>query len=267
MPAPLHRQAARALEAVPINVGFARAVVEGTVAGELWADRQDHPRAFHAVHPYGMSLVWGESVDEAADHVLARLRSRTAGEWLQVDPRSGVDWATALDAVPLTEHDEHADPGRVVAHTRVNFAFDRAAFTAARLGLTAPTGWHERPATAAEFTLPGAVVPSGFWPDAPAFLEHGGGWVVTSRETVGAIAFTSYRTADEVEIGIETAAAWRRRGLAAAAAAAMIEDLLARGLTPVWSCREDNVASLRLAIALGFRPTLRVPYLRIPPRA
>lgn len=264
MPAPLHRHAARELDTVPLNVGFARAVVEGTVAGELWADRQDHPRAFHAVHPYGMSLVWGEAVDEAVEHVLARLRSRTAGEWLQVDPRSDVDWVAALEAVPL---DEHAGPGRVVAHTRVNFAFDRAAFTAARLGLTAPSGWRARPATAADFTLPGAVVPSGFWPDAPAFLAHGGGWVVTSRDTVGAIAFTSYRVADEVEIGIETAAAWRRRGLAAAAAAAMIEDLLARGLTPVWSCREDNVASLRLAVALGFRPTLRVPYLRIPPRA
>jgi RimJ/RimL family protein N-acetyltransferase len=43
----------------------------------------------------------------------------------------------------------------------------------------------------------------------------------------------------------------------------MIDDLLAAGRTPVWSCRADNVGSFRLAEALGFVPTLRLPYWHV----
>ena len=74
------RAAARAaLAAVPINVGFVRAVLDGTAAGEVWCDRVHAPRAFHVVHPYGMSLVWGDAVDDAFAEVIAHLRARDAG--------------------------------------------------------------------------------------------------------------------------------------------------------------------------------------------
>jgi RimJ/RimL family protein N-acetyltransferase len=107
------------------------------------------------------------------------------------------------------------------------------------------------------------VVPGGFWPDAASFLAHGGGAVVERDGEVGAIAFTSYRWDDRVEIGIETLPAHRRQGLASRAAAALIERVLAAGLTPVWSCREDNTGSVRLAERLGFVPDGRWLYLHV----
>lgn len=264
----LREIAARTLAEVPINTGFARAVVDEVVEGELWADRAEDPRAFHAVHPYGMSLVWGPAVDEAFDVVVAYLGERSAaglGEWLQVEPRwASLDWDGRFGAVPVEDHDEVAAAAQVVRHTRVNFAFDKAAFWAERDAHLPSEPWQVRRATGDDFEWSGSVVPSGFWPDAQAFLAGGGGWVVADGDEVAAMAFAAYRVDQTVELGVETAPQWRGQGLATAAAAAMIDNLLLTRVTPVWSCREDNVGSFRLATTLGFRPTLRLPYYRLP---
>lgn len=265
-----HEPAVTALERVPVNTGFARAVLQGTGGGELWAADADPgdgtPRAWHAVHAYGMSFVWGGAVDEAFDDVAVHLRARAASgreEWLQVEPRwAGLPWDDVLGAVPLADAVPDG-PQRAVRHVRVNFAFDPVRFAAARAERPLPTGVTTRPAVAADHAFPGAVVPAHFWPGAADFLAHGGGAVAEVDGTPAAIAFASFDTDGEIELGIETVPAFRRRGLAAHACAAMIDDLLAAGRTPVWSCREDNVGSFRLAEALGFVPTLRLPYWHV----
>ena len=265
-----------ALDAVPFNVGFARAVVDGVADGELWADSAADPRAFHAIHPCGMSLAWGPGLGDAAEDVVRRVRGRAAdgdGEWLQVDSRwHHLDWDRLLGAVPLGRWtgEDGSTPQRpgdgvvVVRRTRVNFAFDAEAFAArGRRVPDAGTGHRVRRAAEDDFAWSGSTVPGRFWPDAAAFVAHGGGWVVEADGTPAAIAFCSFRNGDEVEIGIETVPALRRRGLAALVASAMIKDLLGSGLLPVWSCREDNAGSFRLAEALGFRPVLRLPYFQV----
>jgi RimJ/RimL family protein N-acetyltransferase len=120
-----------------------------------------------------------------------------------------------------------------------------------------------RRATEHDFGWPGSVVPSGYWPDAASFLANGGGMVLERDDRIGAMAFTSFRCGDELELGIETAAEHRRQGLAAAVASAMIDAAVDAALTPVWSCREDNVGSFRLAVTLGFVPTTRTPYYHL----
>jgi RimJ/RimL family protein N-acetyltransferase len=273
----MHADARRALADLDVNVAFARVVVDGLVDGELWADREREPRAFHAVHPCGMSLVWGPDVESVADDVVRRIGARAArgaGEWLQVEPRwHGLDWDRMLGAVPFERY--AATAGRAdaagasvaaVRRTRLHFAFEASAF-AARPPARADAGpWNVRPATDADFAWEGSTVPGRFWPDAAAFVGRGGGWVVEVDGTPAAIAFCAFRVDDQVEIGIETHQAFRRRGLASVAAATMIEDLLAGGLTPVWSCREDNVGSLRLANLLGFVVSRRLPYFEVLPR-
>lgn len=254
--------ARRALQSVPINAMFAEAALD--LGAPLWSDRAVDARVFHVAHPYGMSFVWGPAVDEAFPAVVAHLVGRRAGEeWLQVEPRwTDLGWDEALGAAgdAPSSHDRGVTTDR---HTRVNFAFDEAAHAARRDALGPPDGWAARRAGAADFGWPGSVVPSHFWPDADAFLTHGGGVVLSRGDEIGAMAFGSYRGADRLELGIETAPQWRRRGLAAAAAAAMIRVTLDAGLEPVWSCREDNVGSYRLACALGFVPTSRTPYYHL----
>lgn len=264
-PADLHHAALDALAGVRFNVGFARSAL-GAAPGPLWADRADDPRAFHVVHPCGMSLVWGPAVDAVLPAVVAHLRSRQAaghGEWLQVEPRwTGLGWDAALGAVPASEIDPAAPPA-VVRYDRLNFAFDAAAHRSALPRLAPPDGWRVRAATAADFPRDGTVVPRHYWPDAATFLAHGGGAVVEQDGTVGAVAFTSFRDGTDLEIGIETVPEHRGKGLARAAAAALIRDATEAGLVPVWSCADRNAGSAALARSLGFAPTSRTPYHRL----
>jgi predicted GNAT family acetyltransferase len=63
---------------------------------------------------------------------------------------------------------------------------------------------------------------------------------------------------------VETLPEHRGKGYALAAAAAMIHVAVASGLTPVWSCRRENVASVRLAERLGFSVSRVGLYYRLP---
>jgi hypothetical protein len=237
------------LEPVPIFTGFVRTVLDGVANGRVWADAG----AAHALHSYGMSLVWGAGVDRAFDGVIAHLNGggyRTRDEWLQIDPRwAHLDWERRLNAE---------------RHTRVNFRFDRAAFEGRHTAPVLPPGWSLATLDEAAFALPDvSVTPRAFWKDYAGFLAHGGGVVVMQGGEVGAMAFASTRGDDWLEIGIETRSAYRGQGLARAAAVAMIVKVLAAGLTPIWACRESNTGSLKLAQSLGFTVAKTLPFYRL----
>ena len=249
------------LTAVGANVGFARAVLDGVVDGEVWTSPSFGSGAAYARHHYGMSLIWGDRLGDAFDEVVAHVATRIAApepEWLQVDPR----WA----ALPWAEALRRSVPGAEVAEeVRANFAFDPQRFARQRSGFAVGEGWVLEPARVEDFAFDAGVAPSAFWRDAEQFLAHGGGWCARRDGVVGAMVFASFPYCDGVEIGIETRPEHRGQGLGAAVAAAMIDDLLARGTTPVWSCRRGNEASFRLATRLGFVPTVELPYLLFQP--
>ena len=71
------------------------------------------------------------------------------------------------------------------------------------------------------------------------------------------------------EIALETAPAYRRQGLAAAAAAALLCDLFSAGCQPIYRCAQRNTASMALAHSLGLHRvgTEYVPAFRraVPP--
>lgn len=54
--------------------------------------------------------------------------------------------------------------------------------------------------------------------------------------------------------GVVTEAEYRGRGLSTACAARLLADIRARGRLLTWTTSPDNVASLRVARKLGFRP-------------
>ncbi|NHK28821.1 GNAT family N-acetyltransferase [Parvularcula flava] len=56
------------------------------------------------------------------------------------------------------------------------------------------------------------------------------------------------------DIAIDTLSGFRRKGHARRAAALMISDMAGRGLAPVWGAVEENIASIKVARALGFEP-------------
>lgn len=87
---------------------------------------------------------------------------------------------------------------------------------------------------------------------AAAFVESGVGFgaVIDGRL---ACAATSYTLSSRfLEVAIGTRPAYRGRGLAAAASAALLRYCLDAGVAPRWSA--SNPVSQRLAVRLGFRP-------------
>lgn len=76
-----------------------------------------------------------------------------------------------------------------------------------------------------------------------------------------AIAQNYALTAGYGDIGVFTLPDWRGRGFASAAAAQVAQWLQANGRIPVWSCGEQNQASLRVAEKLGFIENGRRVYL------
>ncbi|WP_341579536.1 GNAT family N-acetyltransferase [Microbacterium schleiferi] len=252
------RSVENSLARVGVNVGFARAVVTGMVDGSLRAWESAGGTSYHAVHPYGMSLIWGDTVDAEFDRIISHLQEgqyRSRDEWLQIDPR----WADLPWERELTRS---IGMSGLSIRQRLNFEFEPSAFLAARRGAV-PEGWSLVRADESDYHRSGSVVPARFWRSAGDFVRHGGGWRAERDGFRGALAFTSFRFDDDLEIGIETHPEARGQGLATAVAARMIGDLLDRGITPIWSCRDSNHASIALASKLGFRPTVRLPYYGI----
>jgi RimJ/RimL family protein N-acetyltransferase len=85
------------------------------------------------------------------------------------------------------------------------------------------------------------------------------GFVVLSQDAgTGAAKVVSWATVDAIvdgvgDAGLFTLEDYRRRGLAAIAAAAAVEHGLSHGMLAVhWTCDEDNIGSIRTAEKLGF---------------
>jgi hypothetical protein len=99
------------------------------------------------------------------------------------------------------------------------------------------------------------------WGSGRALLEEGvmAGAVVEGR--LVANAFTSARTAKHADVAVNTLEGWRNRGLATAAASLVAREVQQAGQTPVWSCGEDNLASLAVARKLGFVPVSHKTYV------
>jgi RimJ/RimL family protein N-acetyltransferase len=100
----------------------------------------------------------------------------------------------------------------------------------------------------------------------PEMLTNGcaAGAVVDGR--LVALVQTSALGDHFADLGAVTSATFRGRGYATAAGAIVCRWLQQNGRLPVWSCGQDNAASLRVAEKLGFREVGRRVYL-IPERA
>ena len=99
------------------------------------------------------------------------------------------------------------------------------------------------------------------WGGIRGLLEGGIAAGVPVGDRLVAIAYTSARTSGYADVAVSTLEGWRGRGLATAAASMVAARVQRDGQTPVWSCGEDNTASLRVARRLGFEPRSRRVYV------
>lgn len=90
-------------------------------------------------------------------------------------------------------------------------------------------------------------------PSIADFLEKSFGYCVIHGTEIIAWCMSEYNCGQRCELGIATAEAWQRKGLARLTATAVIQKALQQNIYEIgWSCQAENKASVRTAEALGF---------------
>lgn len=95
-----------------------------------------------------------------------------------------------------------------------------------------------------------------------------GGYIIYAAivdNNIAAVANTGEPIAEEtpreVEIGVDTAEKYRRRGYGKACVTALVRELHERGYTAVYECASENTASVGLAESLGGKAAYRKFYI------
>jgi RimJ/RimL family protein N-acetyltransferase len=268
-------KAARPLEEVSFNHLFARAVVGQKIDGLIYTDNPESPTSFYVVHPYGLSLLFGNNGNDEfnkqlAGYLLNKDGSRNRTEWMQVYPE---DWSAKLSTLlshkllTKKQKDESGfrerELAKVEEQTRVNFKFNLDKYIEFRNNY--PASQHEIFRTREEEfqNMPGTVVPKYFWQDASQFLNEGVGFSLRFDEELACTAFSAFIDDRQLELGIESVSQFRGKGFAMFSCAALIDYCLEKGYEPVWSCRLENTGSYLLAQKLGFEPVHYHPFYRV----
>jgi GNAT superfamily N-acetyltransferase len=246
----------------PLNYHLeVRSILEGSTPAVIFSDRPDQPRLAMLWDHQDAVYISAASQDVAALsalrawlhlHVLPQARSR----WI---PRLSVSAVPALEpmlpallegleAEPADRLRFHWPAGRAVEVPPdrwlpppgfVLAPIDRPLLESERANARAVRGWVE-----------------SFWPSINAFLRSGFGWcaleTASPQAPVAAWCLTVFGAGEERELGLETAAPYRRLGLGALVAAHCLHTGIQRGFTIHWHCWKDNLPSARIAESLGF---------------
>jgi RimJ/RimL family protein N-acetyltransferase len=204
--------------------------VLNTGHGTILADRWPQPRALFA-DTAGNSLLTGDStaLTPADLHGLVGMIN------------------TSISFVPLLQTS--------FADLRV---WDRVVFSLHdEPQFTWPAGYEVRPVTAVDTPhLQSLSSASSWiaktWGGADGLAASGMAWGAWENGRLAAIACTFFLGDQIEELGVATEPEHRGRGLSAACAGPLCQDIRARGRSPSWTTSPDNIASLRVAQKLGF---------------
>ncbi len=256
------------MESLPINILFAKAVIDHKVSGSVYVDNVKEPQAFYIAHPYGMSLIFGDTNndmfnDDLFHYLINKDKVRNHYEWLQAFPTS---WNRKIETILGSNlvKNASADLNRVLQNTRVNFTFNISKYMKFRPQLDTQEHPIVRSTQEVLNTMPGSVLPKYFWGNDDQFQNEGIGFSLIYDGEVASTAFSSCRFENQLEIGIETVEKYRGKGFALTVCSVLINYCIENGLEPIWACRMENTPSYQLAHKLGFTPTLYLPYYRLP---
>lgn len=259
------------LSKVTINTLFARSVVESKVTGKIYVDNINDPGTFYVVHPYCMTLLFGNSGNASfnakfRNYALNIDKGKAGTEWMQAFPNK---WDGVLQdlfdgvLIPSAVNAGGTDNGIVELNTRVNFKFNKEKYIRRRRDPVSADVMVFRTDRNMFREMRGSVVPMRFWDNEDDFFENGLAYSLLYKGELASMAFSSFWFGDQFELGIETIEKFRGRGLAELVCSALIDHCLDNSYEPIWSCRLENVGSYKLAQKLGFDPVVEIPYYRL----
>lgn len=259
------------LQQATINNLFARSVIEQKVNGQVFVDDCDYPSTFYVIHPYGMTLLFGNSNNPSFNnsfktYALNQNGTRHKHEWMQAFPDN---WYPVLrnlfgeTLIPSAHNTMQQEKGMIELNTRVNFKFNKEKFLANRKTITNPD-IRIAPANGEIFReMRGSVIPANFWNNEADFLQNGLAYCLFYQNQLASMAFSSFWFGNQFELGIETIAEFRGKGYAELVCTTLIDYCLANDYEPIWACRLENTGSYQLALKLGFEVYRTIPYYRL----
>ncbi len=260
------------LSIVEINSFFALSVIKHHVKGKIFVDNVTEPNCFYVLHPSGMSLLFGKVsnaflTSSLKRYLLGKTSLRKSDESLQVFPANLEKRIDAVLGNELCEietvKNQDYSAYSVVKYKRINFSFNLEKFEAVLGNLEIEASIFKKIDKTLYKGFTGVVVPNGFWDSADDFQSSGTGFALIYNDQPAAVAFSSFQHHGILELGVETKAEFRNRGLATIVCAKLILHCLQEGYEPVWSCRLGNNGSYNLALKLGFEVVASLPYYEL----
>lgn len=273
-----YRHVTEKIRASDMNTFFALSVLEGKVDGHVFVDEIGSPSSIYIQHPYGMSLLCGETKNEEFNawlrtHMLNSEKTRNRFEWLQAYPASLYDGIKNLlgerlikknPDMPYEQTFSQSEDKEILEYRRINFVFNEGKYRSLKHN---PKSNAYQVVTTTEHMFneaEGTVIPRRFWNNAADFFRNGTGRsLILEDGSVASTAFASFVIGNNFEIGVETVKNFHGKNLGATACSALIDYCLANRYEPVWSCLSGNAGSVKLALKLGFEEKRRVPYYRL----
>jgi len=266
------------IQNVKINTYFAASVLAGNIKGKVFVDNIKTPSSFYIKHPYGMSLLFGNSKNEEFNKELYKNflnldNSRNKFEWLQVYPSI---WYSKIDnllgAALIKKEINKAyltsfsteEVKNVLEYQRINYSFNKTKYKFIRNKTSSSCYKIIRTTEEIYNQLKGSVIPSQFWNDSKDFYNNSIGFSLQLENSLPvSTAFASFIIDNKFELGIETIEGYRGKSYAFHVSLALIDYCVSNGFEPIWSCHSGNFGSQKLANKIGFEESLRIPYYRL----
>ena len=200
------------LKKVHINHLFARSILEKRVTGRVYVDNKHSPKTFYVVHPYCMSLLFGDYDNVAfnaafKDYALNTYKIREKFEWMQAYPGN---WDLVLNELfkecllKSSENIENKEHGIIELNTRLNFNFNREKYLDFKQKNAIAGLMIVRTDKQIFQDMRGSVVPILFWENADDFYENGIGYSLFHENKLASTAYSAFVHDDKLELGIET---------------------------------------------------------------
>lgn len=230
------------------NTIYPMAIAEGVQRGDIYMDEAEDRRFALFWHESGFAYISGHPYPEDLDAVYALMKNESGN-----NPRRFV----------LETKDEP-----VAGYFREKEDIEMHPRYGLRLRELQPVGNIPEGYELKEIDegllsrIEGRVVPLNFWSSAQEFLTRGRGYCLVKDDDVAAVAFSAAVSSRQIDIGIETKEAHRRKGLAVIAAKKMTEYILSIGKEPVWDCDAANAGSRATAESVGFEVVTQYAYFK-----
>ena len=222
----------------PCNTIYPMAIAEGVQHGDIYTDDSEKHQYALFWHESGFAYISGHPEPEDLDEIYALAINKSGN-----NPRRFVMELNdePVEAFFQGKEDIERTP-RYALRLRKLLPYKEI-----------PEGYELKEIDEDLFSrIEGRVVPRNFWSSSEEFLTKGKGYCLVKNGEAAAVAFSAACSSRQIDIGIETREAHRRKGLAAIAARKMAEYVLSIGKEPVWDCNVTNAGSRATAERVGF---------------